>query len=68
MSTNGHDAAFNIVRQLLRIDNRKDAEIAKETELSAATIAAIRKGDRSYIRSTTIAVLVRAAHRKLIVK
>lgn len=65
---NGHDAVFNICRDLLRIDNRPEAEIAEECGLSIQTIKHIKAGDRAFVRSTTVDVIARTMHKTITIK
>lgn len=54
-----NDLIYRLARDILRIDNRKDGDIAKETGLSTQTIKRIRSGERSYIFSRTASEVAR---------
>lgn len=55
------DQVLSICRQLLRIDNRPDKDVADVTGLTAATIHRLRNGaDVTYVRSTTVSAIAGA--------
>lgn len=63
------DSVLSICRQLARIDNRPDADLADVCELSEQTIHRLRNGDDiAWVRSSTVSKLARGMRRVVVVK
>lgn len=61
------DTLLRICRQLVRIDNRTDADLADAAGLSSETIRRLRdiEVELTYVRSTTIGALAKALHKHI---
>jgi len=63
------DSIIGICKQLVKIDNRPNKELAEATGLAPSTIRYLRNGrDLQFIRSTTITRIAKAMHRTVVVK
>ena len=60
------DRVLFICKQLVKMDNRTNSELAEASGLTTPTIKKLREGvDISYVRSTTVSALVKALHRHI---
>jgi hypothetical protein len=61
------DQVLHLCRQLVRIDNRSDADLAEACGLTTPTIRRLRAGagDTAFVRSTTVSAVASALHREL---
>lgn len=62
-NSNVNDQVLKIASQLLRIDNRPVAELAKATGLTPNTIRRVRDMDCEYAYTTTVSRIAHAMHK-----
>lgn len=61
------DQVLTICKQLLRIDNRTDKDLADAAGLTAPTIHRLRNGaDITYVRSTTVSAIAGALRHAIV--